>query len=56
MIDVLGLLQGKGKVAPPKPMIDNPNAAATKSSNLIRPLALKASESPVTDGNNLLQL
>jgi hypothetical protein len=32
-------------------MIDNPNAAATKSTanNLIRPLAKKASQSPVED-------
>ena len=29
----------------PKPMIDNPNAAATKANNIIRPMPLKMPDS-----------
>ena len=46
------LLQAKGggTKAEPKPMIDNPNASATKQSSLIKPLALKASASGGSPG------
>ena len=41
-----------GKRSEPKPMIDNPSASATKATpTLIKPLALKASQSEDVDGS-----
>ena len=42
------LFQGSKKTEP-KPMIDNPNASATKSTNLIRPQPLKMPDSEAVD-------
>lgn len=46
-------LQAKG--GGPKPMIDNPNASATKQSSLIKPLALKVSSPPSSKDAFVLQ-
>ena len=40
------------KKTEPKPMIDNPNASATKKSNLIRPMPLKMPETEQQDGKD----